>query len=94
MNHPDGLVRQNVDVTRREADLLVQLPERGIVGSLATVPPAAEVLPDAVGLAHEGAVLAHDEGTGAQECGGSVATAAKHGVRDFSPRRAGAGGGA
>ena len=81
-------------MTRREADLLVQLPERGLIGGLATVLPAAEVLPDAIGSAHEGTVLAHDEDNGAREAAVGVNAAAENGVRSFSARRAGAGDGA
>ena len=68
-----------------EADLLVQLSECGLVGGLATAPPAAKVLPDAV--------LAHDEDTGAREDAGGAVAAAEHDVRGFRPRRAGAAGG-
>ena len=90
MNYPGGFIRQDTNVTRREADLLAQLPERSLVRSLATVSPAAEVLLDAVGSAHEGAVFAHDEDTGARESAVGVDAATERGVRGFRPRRAGA----
>ena len=86
MNNPYGLVRQDINVARREADLLVlaQLPERGLVRSFVAVLSAAEVLPNAVGATHKGAVLAHDEDAGAREAAVGVDAAVEHGVRNFS----------
>ena len=65
MYHPGGLAVQDANVTCREADLLAHFSERGRVRSFAAFSAAAEVLPDAVGSAYEGAVFAHDEDTGA-----------------------------
>ena len=65
MHHPGGLVMKDANVTCHEADLLRIFSERGCVRCFAAFSAAAEVLPDAVGSAYEGAVFAHDEDTGA-----------------------------
>ena len=65
MFYPGGLFMREVDVGGREADLLLHLSERGCVRSFAEFSAAAEILPDAVGSAHEGAVSADDNDAGA-----------------------------
>ena len=87
MTHPYGLVGQDIDVARREPDLLAQLAERGLVRGFVAVPPAAEILPNAAGAPHEGAVLAHDEDAGAREAAVGVDADVEHGVRSLSARR-------
>ena len=94
MHHPGGLVVRDVNVASREADLFVHFAERSCVRSLAAFPAAAEILPDPVGAAHEGAVFADDEATGAWEGVAGADAVTEHGVRGFLPRRARAGDGA
>ena len=94
VDHPYGLIRQEIDVIRREADLLAHLPERGLVRRFVAVSPAAKVLPKAVGTAHEGAVLAHGKHAGAREGAVRSDAAVECGVRGFGPRRARASDGA
>ena len=88
VDHPDRLVRQDIDMARREPDLLAQLPERGLVWSLVAVPPAAEILPNAAGAPHQGAVLAHDEDAGTREAAIGVDAGVERGVRSLFTRRA------
>ena len=54
-------------MARREPNLLAQLAERGLVRGFVAVSASAEILPNAAGAPHEGAVLAHDEDAGARE---------------------------
>ena len=74
-------------MARREPDLLSQLAKRGLVWGFAAVTTAAEVLPNAAGAPHEGAVLAHDEDAGAREAAVGVDADVEHGVRSLSARR-------
>ena len=87
VNHPQGLVRQDIDVARREPDLLAQLAERGLVRGFVAVSPPAEILPNAAGAPHEGAVLAHDEDAGTREAAVGVDADVEHGVLGLSARR-------
>ena len=87
MTHPYGLVGQDIDVARREPDLLAQLAKRGLVRGFVAVTTAAEILPNAAGAPHEGAVLAHDEDAGAREAAVGVDADVEHGVRSLSARR-------
>ena len=56
---------RDVNVSSCEANLFVHFAESGRVRSFAAFSAAAEIWPDAVGSAHEGAVFADDEDTGA-----------------------------
>ena len=74
-------------MTRREPDLLAQLAKRGLVWGLVAVTTAAEVLPNAAGAPHEGAVLADDEDAGAREVAVGVDADVERGVRSLGARR-------
>ena len=76
-------------MARREPDLLAQLSERGLVRSFVAVTTAAEVLSNAAGAPHEGAVLTHDEHAGAREAAVGVDADVERGVRSFGARRCG-----
>jgi hypothetical protein len=91
VDHPYGLVRKDVEVARREPDLLFELTKRGLVRGFIPVTPPAEVLPDAAGAPHEGAVLAHDEDAGAGEVAVGVDADVERVVLSLSERRWAAG---
>ena len=66
-----------------------QLAERALVRGFVAVSPAAEILPNAAGAPHEGAVLAHDEDAGAREVAVGVDADVEHVVLSLSERRCG-----
>ena len=76
-------------MARREPDLLLELAERALVRGFVAVSPPAEILPNAAGAPHEGAVLADDEDAGAGEVAVGVDADVERVVLSLSERRCG-----